>query len=86
LHAENIFVGIVVPENKIFYAALIVGQYCNVACKRTSGLTVIPKILLIKRRVLCIDSQMILVIISLRHRSILIKNVGYMPVQCGACE
>jgi hypothetical protein len=22
LHAENIFVGIVVPENKIFYAAL----------------------------------------------------------------
>jgi hypothetical protein len=23
LHAENIFVGFVVPENKIFYAALV---------------------------------------------------------------
>jgi hypothetical protein len=28
LHAENIFVGFVVPENKIFYAALLFRLVC----------------------------------------------------------
>jgi hypothetical protein len=30
LHAENIFVGFVVPENKIFYAALLLMRINNI--------------------------------------------------------
>jgi hypothetical protein len=38
LHAENIFVGFVVPENKIFYAALQVTSLYNIFVQIHQGL------------------------------------------------